>query len=443
MAGSDALGLFERAYGLAADEPTRTRIRLLQGLARSSLWQHERAITDLEALLPSLEGHDVLEAQLGLARSYHWTERTTEAIDVSARALETAERLGAAEFVGPAMARLSQAHAMRGDEGDLDRAVALGERALRVWVPNTRQEDLADHMHLLADQHYWTGTYERALELSREVRQHAVYPSSTEALLRGSGMEGLLLAVKGRYEDAFSCFDAVIALGRELGGSVSVLLNYSTLAFRELYDLSEARRRSEESLSQLSRSTSFHMPWMNAVVDLIHCDVLAGETGAAETQWRDLWGDVMATPAWERWFLGGKMAALRAEIALQQKDPAAAAEWAEKAIEMAHGAHRLKYEAVARGTLGKALLTLGRGQDAMRELHTAVRMADALGNPSGRWRAKADLARALVVTGKDADAEDQLRAAVEIIRTVAAGLSSERAARFLAAPQIADILTGS
>jgi hypothetical protein len=47
------------------------------------------------------------------------------------------------------------------------------------------------------------------------------------------------------------------------------------------------------------------------------------------------------------------------------------------------------------------------------------------------------------VTGKDADAEDQLRAAVEIIRTVAAGLSSERAARFLAAPQIADILTGS
>jgi tetratricopeptide (TPR) repeat protein len=253
-------------------------------------------------------------------------------------------------------------------------------------------------------------------------------------------MEGLLLAVMGHYEDAFSCFDAVIALGRELGGSVSVLLNYSTLAFRELYDLTEARQRSEESLSQQDRSTSFHMPWMNAVVDLIHCDVLAGETGAAETRWRDLWGDVMATPAWERWFLGGKMAALRAEMLLQKKDPAAAAEWAEKAVEMARGVHRTKYEAVARGTLGKALLAMGRGQDAVRELQAAVKVADALGNPSGRWRAKADLSSGLVVTGNDVEAESQLREAAAIIRGVAAGLSGERASRFLAAPPIADIV---
>lgn len=440
MAGSDALGLFERAYGLATDEPTRTRIRLLQALARVSLGDHDRAARELEALLPQLAGRDLLEAQLGLARSYHWTERTAEALQVSKRALQTAEGLGAMEFIGPAMARLSQAHAMRGEDGDLDRALTLGERALRVWVPNTRSDDLADHMHLLADQHYWTGRYERSLELAREVRQHAVYPSSTEALLRGSGMEGLLLAVMGRYEEAFSSFDAVIALCRGLGGSTSVLLNYSTLAFREIYDLSEARRRSEESLSQQDRSGKFHMPWMNALVDLIHCDVLAGETGAAETRWRELWDDVIATPAWERWFLGGKMAALRAEIALQQEDPAAAAEWAEKAIEMARTVHRVKYEAVARAALGKALLAMGRGQDAVRELQTAVRVADALGNPSGRWRAKGDLAQALVVSGNDAEAETPLREASAIIRSVATGLSSERAARFLAAPPIASIV---
>jgi tetratricopeptide (TPR) repeat protein len=183
------------------------------------------------------------------------------------------------------------------------------------------------------------------------------------------------------------------------------------------------------------------MPWMNALVDLMHCDVLAGEPGAAETRWRDLWGDVMATSAWERWFLGVKMAALRAEIALQQKDPATAAEWAEKAIEMARGVHRVKYEAVARAALGKALLAMGRGHDAVRELQAAVKVADALGNPSGRWRAKADLGQALIVTGNDAEAEQQLGAAVEIIRDVAASLSEERASRFLATPQIAGILT--
>jgi ATP/maltotriose-dependent transcriptional regulator MalT len=148
----------------------------------------------------------------------------------------------------------------------------------------------------------------------------------------------------------------------------------------------------------------------------------------------------MATPAWEHWYLGGKMAALRAEIALQRKDPVAAAEWAERAIEMARGVHRVKYEAVARAALGKALLAMGRGQDAVRELQAAEKLADALGNPSGKWRARADLGQALVATGNDTEAEDQLRGAVEIIRTVAAGLSRERAARFLATPQIVELV---
>jgi hypothetical protein len=83
-----------------------------------------------------------------------------------------------------------------------------------------------------------------------------------------------------------------------------------------------------------------------------HCDVLAGEIGAAETRWPQLWEDVLATPAWERWFLGGKMASLRAEMALQAEDLAAAAVWAERAIVMAREVRRVKYEAVSRRPSG-------------------------------------------------------------------------------------------
>ena len=125
------------------------------------------------------------------------------------------------------------------------------------------------------------------------------------------------------------------------------------------------------------------MPWMNAAVDLIHCDVLAGEIGSAETRWREFWEEVLATPAWERWLLGGKMAALRAEMALQTGDPVAAAEWAQRAITMARAVRRAKYESAARALLGKALLAMGRHGDAVRELHAAVKGAEALGNPSG------------------------------------------------------------
>ena len=253
-------------------------------------------------------------------------------------------------------------------------------------------------------------------------------------------MEGLLLTAMGRYEDALARFDSVIALGRELGRPVRVLLNYSSMAFRELYDLDEARRRSEESLSQQGRSASFHMPWMNAAVDLIQTDLMAGEFGAAEVRWRDLWDKVLATPAWERWLLGGKMAALRAGIALETEPPEVAAEWAQKAIAMARPVRRTKYENVARAILGKALLAMGRRQDALRELQEAVRGADMLGNPAARWRVRADLAAALDAAGDDKGEESAFREAARIIRDIEASLAPERAKRFVATPHVARVL---
>src|SRR5205823_585444 len=331
-------------------------------------------------------------------------------------------------------------YGMRGAEGDLDRSVELGERALELWVPGSESAELPEHDYMLAHSHYWTGGYERAMELSHAARDEAVDPSSGEALLRGGGMEGLILTATGRYEEAISSFDAVIAFGRELGRPVRVLLNYSTSAFREIHDLEEARRRSEESLTIKGRSTSFHMPWMNALVDLIHIDVLAEEIGSAETRWRDLWDDVVTTPAWEQWLLAGRMAALRSQMALASEGPEATAEWAERAIAMARRVRRVKYEAVARAVLGRAMLGMGLGQDALRELRAAVSGADALGNPAGRWRARADLARALYETGDDEGAAGAFRVAAGIIRDAAANLAPGRAERFTSAPPVADTL---
>lgn len=182
------------------------------------------------------------------------------------------------------------------------------------------------------------------------------------------------------------------------------------------------------------------MPWMNAEVDLIHSDVLAGEMGRAETRWSGLWDDVRSTTAWERWLLGGKMAALRAEIALATEGPEEAAEWAGRAVDMARRVRRAKYEAAARTSLGKALLALGEHEKATEELRTAVAGADGLINPYGRWRARAELATALQASGDDAGAQTQLREAAAIITTVAEGLSQDRSQKFLAAEPVAEIL---
>jgi tetratricopeptide (TPR) repeat protein len=440
MAVDQAMELYERAHEIAPDERLRSELALTAALARARFEDFDRAAPELEALLPALEGRDRLEALLALARSYHWTERTPEALDTAERALAVARELGAQDLVPTAIARLSQAHAMRGLTGDLDRAIELGEEALRSWAPGVRVDELAEHEHLLADQHYWTGDYARALELARRARLEAVDPASAEALLRGGGMEALALTAMGRYEEAIASADAVIAVGRELGRPVRVLLNYSTLTFRELFELDEARSRSEEALSQSSRSSSFHMPWMNAEVDLIQTDLLTGDLGAAGARWRGLWDEVLATPAWERWLLGGKLAALRAEIALEVEGPDEAVRWAEEAIGMARVVRRTKYETAARATLGRALLADGRTDDAVRELRTALRDADALANPSWRWQIGAALARALLAAGEDEGAAQAFGAAAGVLRGIAADLSPERAARFVAVPSVADVL---
>jgi tetratricopeptide (TPR) repeat protein len=399
----------------------------------------ENAATELSLLIPNLRGIEELEAVLAMSRATHWTERTDETIELAERALVLAEQLDAREMLGPAMARLSQGHAMRGNAGDLVRALELGERALEAWVPGTRLVELAEHDHLLADQHYWTGSYARTLELSRAGRDLAVDPSSAEALLRGGGMEGLALTAMGRYEEAVAVFDAAIALGRELGRPVRVLLNYSTMAYRDLYDLAEARRRSEESLEQRGWS-SFNMPWMNATMDLLQTELLGGDFGAAEARWGGLWDDVRKSTAWERWFLGGKLAAARAEIALRAGEAEPAADWAQKAIGMAQPVGRLKYETVARTILAEALLAMGRVQEAVAELQTAIRDADRLGSPPGRWKSRAALGRALYAVGRDDEAERTFREASDVIQDVAKGLSPERAAGFLDAAPVLEVL---
>jgi hypothetical protein len=182
------------------------------------------------------------------------------------------------------------------------------------------------------------------------------------------------------------------------------------------------------------------MPWMNAAVDLMQTDLIAGDIGAAEVRWRELWEEVLATPAWERWLLGGKMAALRAGIALETESPEAAAEWASKAIAMARPVQRNKYENVARATLGKALLAMGRRQDGLLELQKAVKGADTLGNPAARWQVRADLAAAFGAVGDDEGMDRALREAARIIRDIEVSLAPERAKRFVATPVVAAVL---
>ena len=350
-----------------------------------------------------------------------------------------AEQLDDEEIIPAALALLSQGLQMRGEEGDLDRALELGDRALKAWVPGARPVDHAEALFLYHDTNYWTGGYERAHELSRATRIVAADIRGAEMLLRGGAGEALALAGLGKHEEALRLSAEVLETARELGQNPRVVLNYSAIMFRELHDLDEARTRSAEAL-ELSEGQSFGMPRRFASSDLLFTDLLGGDIGPAQAAWPDLWRDAEDATAWTKWLIYGRLAAARAEIALHAEGPDSAVEWAHKTIDITVRTRRRKYEARGRSILGEALARLGRRDEALTELQAAVAIADKLIGPPARWDARAALGRSAYALGEDEVAARAYGEAGELVRSFADTLAPERAERLLAAPTVEEIL---
>jgi class 3 adenylate cyclase len=435
-----AVQLYATALELAEDEQTRQHIRLQRALGLVRLSEFPTAVEELAELLPELTGPERLDGLLAAGRASIWTEHLDQTLKIAEEAIALADDLGDSAGLAAAIALQSQALGQRGAPGDLAKAVELGERALAEWVPGTHRFDHSDHLHLHADLVYWVGDYERCGELAREARKVAADVHSPEALLRGGGTEALALVGLGRHEEAIRIWDDLFATARELGRGTRVLLNYSSIAFREVLDLQEARRRSEEAL-ELSAGEWFPMPLRFAHSDLLFTDLLAGDIGKAQANWPGRWGDAEEAIGWTRWLIYTRLAVARAEIALHAEEPESAVEWAQKSLELARATLRRKYEARALSLLGEALARAGRRDEAIQTLEAGVKVAEELVNPPGRWNAYAALGRAAYTLGDDDRAASASTEAADVVEEFAATLAPERSTRLLKAPAIAEILS--
>ena len=434
-----ATALYSLAIELAGDDATRAGIRLQRGIALVKLDEHAQALVDLEAVLPELEEQDRLDGLLYAGRAYLWTENQPETNRMAREAHALADRLDDDDGRAAATALLSQSLAMRGKPGDIERALELGDDALRRWRVGRREYERAEHLHLHADLTYWSGDYVRTTELASAAQALGGDIHSAEALLRGGGLHAVAATGLGRHEEALAIWDEMFGIARELERNPRVLLNYSSIVFRELYDLEEAKRRSEEAL-ELSSEMTFSMPRSFARSDLIATDLLMGDVGSAQARWAESWEDAGRSSAWTSWLICGRLAVARAEIALHAEAPESALEWSGRATEIAAGTRRRKYEARARALLGRALLAGGRASEGLEQLRAAVVIADGLVNPPGRWSARADLVRALYASGDDEGAALVHAELVQIVQVFASTLSPERSAALLDAPAMRAVL---
>ncbi len=215
------------------------------------------------------------------------------------------------------------------------------------------------------------------------------------------------------------------------------MTNYSTLIFREIFALEEARDRSQTVADRLGPS-DFNMPWMNARTDLIAAELLLGNLGVVERQWTSAWDDSQEVQAWEHWLTSGRLAAARAQLELGMGNLDDALTWSRRALEMAESGGRPKYEAISLQSLGQVLTQQGLAEEAVIELERAVAIADELGSPLVRWETRAALAAAQRAAGTDP--EPRQAEAAAIIDEVASSLSPERAETYLAASPVAAVL---
>ena len=440
MATDETWELYTQALELAGSDDQRRAIRLERGVALVDLWETDRGVEELTTLLPELHGAQKVEALIACGHAMAGTENTEEMFAWARQALELASA-EAPELEGRALAVLSKAHSMRGDAGDLARAAEIGDRALAGWPADSRPYELSSHYHMHIAVNYWMGSYERGLELAREGSQiHGLGPQSAEYVIGSFGQIGLNLAGLGRYEEAIARGDEAIATAHRLGAWDIRVTNDSTSPLRDVYALEEARRRSERMVERLGPS-DFNMPWMNARADLICARLLGDDVAAVEREWPAAWDDAVASPAWEHWLITGRLAVVRAELERMRGRLDDAVTWSGRALELARPVGRKKYEVVAMITLGRTLAAQGLSAEAVSRLRRSGSLADALGSPLYRWQARAALAEAVRgVPDESASSDRFLEESVGIIRDVAGLLAPGRAAGYLAARPVAEVL---
>ena len=88
--------------------------------------------------MPELEGQNKLDALIALGHAFLWTERDEKTLATASEAAPLLEEAGDESARAAVVAMESQGLAMRGAEGDISRALELGDRALELWVPGSR-----------------------------------------------------------------------------------------------------------------------------------------------------------------------------------------------------------------------------------------------------------------------------------------------------------------
>jgi DNA-binding SARP family transcriptional activator/class 3 adenylate cyclase len=441
-AKGEAISLYGEALDLVPEsEAVRRRtIRLLRALVLVQASSYPAGATELDALIPELAGREQVEALVGRAYCSVILDDARAISATATRAVALAESLGDQELRGCALSTLAAGKLLGGEVAE---ALAVSEQALAVWPPDSRPSEFAMLLGVAGNESYLLGRYGEAVDYGRRGYDLGREIHHGDPTLWAGSQLGLGLAGLGRHEEALRHLEQLMALGQQLGtvpAYTAIAMNVCAGVLRELEEFEVSRRLNHEAI-ELAASIPYPLPMVEGNVDLLFADLAEGEVGRAERTWPGLWEQAQTMPGSHQWRNLGRLESAWAEISLRAGRLEQAADEACRAIEGARRVGRVKYEIASRVVLGRALLGMGRHQEATEHLRQAISAAEGLKHPPSLWPAGGALTRALAASGDDDGARAAAETVVNSVLRFATGLSEERRKVFLGAVRVQELLT--
>lgn len=293
----------------------------------------------------------------------------------AAEALTLAEQVGRQDLEAEALGW--QGFAAQAD-GNLVAAMELHNRAISRagQHPTLARSNAPLTLYLL-------GQSQAAVELGQESVQQVREMNHTSGIMWSLSHLGLAFAGTGRYGEALETFEEARRYGREheVWSFLARAIAMSAGFHLDVFDFSGNEELVEEA-RELARRVNFPPSKVSASIDLLLNLARRHDCGRAENVVTEAVQAAEATGGWHLWLWRIRLAEAQAELAFARNDWNQAIQSAEDAIQQSRAKHRAKYELLGLWTQARALDNLGRRDEAIALLKTALEMARPLRDPA-------------------------------------------------------------
>jgi class 3 adenylate cyclase/tetratricopeptide (TPR) repeat protein len=356
------------------------RARCGRAYAAIGLWEKAKvALEEALRLLPSHAIEQQAEVMADLAIACFWLMDIPSLRNYSNKTLSIAKKVNRHDLESAAISGLAGADGL---EGQLSSSM----EQYKIAIDQSKRHGTSVPAHTLEWYPlglYWVGKFEEAIEWSHEAVRKCREFGDSFVLMRALSNLAISLAARGRYKEALQTFEQSqqfgkeYELGRPLARSIAMLGGVHL----ELYDYATAQSITEEA-RDLAASFNFPPPIISANIDLLFNFARSGKVEKTEALVSKVAEAVEKTSNWHGWLWKMRFAQAQAEISLARGDGEKAIQFAENSLHQSQESGRIKYQAAALETRGKALVLMGeKKNEGIENLREAIQLVRPVQDP--------------------------------------------------------------